>query len=88
MAKLPPNGSRRAIAEWVEKKIKSKSIDLRGIQPQILAEVDGTFFWSVKVIEIQSAQANTGIARKYEAGFVIVRHGENLKKITEVLSVC
>ncbi len=88
MAKLPPNGSRRLAAQFVENRVKKKYGDtLRAIQPQILAELDGDFYWSVKVIDVQPAHANVGIARKYEAGFMIVKHGENPKKIREVLTV-
>ena len=86
MAKLPPNGSRRAVAEYVEKRVQNKKIQLKAIQPMILSEVDGTFFWAVKVIEIHPARDNIGIARKYESGFMIVKHEDNIKKIKEVFS--
>lgn len=88
MAKLPPNGSRRLAAQFVEKQIHKKYGDsLKAIQPQILTALDGDFYWSVKIIDVQPAHVNVGIARKYEAGFMIVKHGDNPKKIREVLTV-
>ena len=83
MAQPPPSGARRKVAQFVQDNINEVGLNFKAIQPQLLSVIDGTFYWAVKVIEIKGANT-VGIARKYEAGFVILTHEENLKKIKAV----
>jgi len=73
MAKFPPAGSRRAIADFMEKKLNKKGLDLKVIQPVLLAFINDKFFWGVKIIQIDRI-ANINIPRKYEVGFAVISH--------------
>jgi len=76
MAKAPHIGSRKYIAEFVHDKFLKKDSQYKVIQPQALAFFNGTFWWVAKIITIDRAVNNIGIARKTEVGFVIVSEGK------------
>jgi len=79
MAKFPPAGSRRMIAEFMEKKLNKKGLDLKVIQPVLLAFIKDRFYWGVKIIQIDRIE-NLNIPRKYEVGFAVISHKEDAKK--------
>ena len=79
MAKAPHVGSRKNIAEFVHDNVLKGSSQYKVIQPQALAFFNGTFWWVAKVVTIDRAVNNIGIARKTEAGFVIVSEGKRGK---------
>jgi len=72
MAKAPHIGSRKHIAEFIHDKFLKNSSQYKVIQPQALAFFNGTFWWVAKIVTIDRAVNNIGIARKSEVGFVIV----------------
>ena len=71
MAKAPNIGSRLAVAKYGFEKVLKKDKQYKVIQPQILSYHDDTFFWSCKVIRIEGTNS-VGIARKFEAGFIVI----------------
>jgi hypothetical protein len=79
MAKAPHVGSRLHIAEFVHDAVLKGSTQYKVIQPQALAFFNGTFWWVAKIVTIDRATNNIGIARKHEAGFVIVSEGKRGK---------
>ena len=82
MAQPPPSGARRTVAQFVQDKMRIGS-NMKAIQPMLLSVIDEKFYWAVKVIEIKEPD-RVGITRKYEAGFVVLEHGKDLKKIKSV----
>lgn len=72
MAKPPHVGSRKHIAEFIHDKVLKGSSQYKVIQPQTLAFFNGSYWWVAKIVTIDRATNNIGIARKTEAGFVIV----------------
>ena len=79
MAKAPHVGSRKHIAEFIHDNVLKGSKQYKVIQPQILSFFNGTYWWVAKIITIDRAVNNIGIARKHEAGFVIVSEGKRGK---------
>jgi len=79
MAKAPHVGSRVHIAQFVHDHVLKGSKQFKVIQPQALAFFNGTFWWVAKIVTIDRAVNNIGIARKHEAGFVIVSEGKRGK---------
>ena len=76
MAKPPFAGSKLNVSEFVHKQLKNKAYKV--IQPQVLSFHDEKYWWFCKIVMIGRFDEGVGIARKREAGFVIV--SENLKK--------
>jgi len=79
MAKAPHAGSRVHIAEFIHDKVLKGSKQYKVIQPQTLAFFNETFWWCAKIVTIDRAINNIGIARKHEVGFVIVSEGKRGK---------
>ena len=79
MAKAPHVGSRKHIAEFIHDNVLKGSKQYSVIQPQALAFFNGTYWWVAKIVTIDRAINNIGIARKHEAGFVIVSEGKRGK---------
>ena len=79
MAKAPHVGSRKTVAEFRHDHVLKGSTQYKVIQPQALAFFNGTFWWVAKIVTIDRATNNIGIARKHEAGFVIVSEGKKGK---------
>ena len=69
MAKAPHAGSRKYIAEFIHDKFLKNSSQYKVIQPQALAFFNGTYWWVAKIVTIDRATNNIGIARKAEVGF-------------------
>jgi len=86
MAKFPPSGSRRMVAQFVQDQIDKLGLSFKAIQPMILGAVNDKFYWALKIIDVKPA-TSVGIARKYEIGFVIIEHGEDLTKLKTTYSV-
>ncbi len=70
MAKPPFTGSKLTVSEFVHKKLKDKSYKV--IQPAVLSFHDDKYWWFAKIVSIGRFDEGVGIARKREAGFVIV----------------
>tara|TARA_Y100001949_G_C15982844_1_gene329152 strand:- start:2212 stop:2556 length:345 start_codon:yes stop_codon:yes gene_type:complete len=79
MAKAPHTGSRKHIAEFIHDKVLNNSSQYKVIQPQALAFFNGTFWWVAKIVTIDRAINNIGIARTAEVGFVIVSESKRGK---------
>ena len=76
MAKPPFTGSKLSVSEFVHNKLKDKNYKV--IQPQVMSFHDDKYWWFAKVVSIGRFDENVGIARKREAGFVVV--SETMKK--------